>query len=428
MSMGEHIMDNYDLSNATLINLIGSNPLPNYIAIKQFKPQIVIGVYSKQTKNVWGNIKRQLNKEIPELKFENRFLDNANDPDEIKSLANSILQDNTDDIWLHYTGGTKCMSAIFSKVFLANSNREKRHFYLDELHQETKKATFVFSNSKASNRNEVEVNLDLSLDEIAAIHGVEPKINEAKQDIFEEFKNSNFDELCRNLYKFYKNANENDKKSILGFLGKIKEKQNDESLKLLIQEHEKLSKSEMYQNLVPEKVNSYIHEILHNSDGRDKKARALKGVGHFFHGTWLEELFLKALQTWNKKHENGFAFKHSIEFRPLADKSRKAFEIDVLAIKGHRLWAVSCTTDTTRSLNKSKAFEIIHRVKQFGGDLSRPALLTMFTEDKIAELRNELIGPFSNDAKINIWGCDIVKNLLEGELPTNIQTWLANEI
>ena len=55
----------------------------------------------------------------------------------------------------------------------------------------------------------------------------------------------------------------------------------------------------------------------------------------------------------------------------------RLFEIDVAFIREHRLYVVSCTTDTSIHLCKSKLFEVAMRARQLGGDLARSALVCL---------------------------------------------------
>ncbi|RMD58070.1 MAG: hypothetical protein D6828_03055, partial [Nitrospirae bacterium] len=66
------------------------------------------------------------------------------------------------------------------------------------------------------------------------------------------------------------------------------------------------------------------------------------------------------------------------------------FEIDVILIKGYQLVGVSCTTDSTKGLCKSKGFEIFLRTRQIGGEEARAVLVTRLKSSVRDELQDEL--------------------------------------
>jgi len=53
------------------------------------------------------------------------------------------------------------------------------------------------------------------------------------------------------------------------------------------------------------------------------------------------------------------------------------FEVDIAALIGYQLLGISCTTYDLKSACKNKGFEIIHRIRQIGGDEIREALKMM---------------------------------------------------
>ncbi|MGC8651581.1 MAG: DUF1887 domain-containing protein, partial [Minisyncoccia bacterium] len=52
------------------------------------------------------------------------------------------------------------------------------------------------------------------------------------------------------------------------------------------------------------------------------------------------------------------------------------FELDIFLINGYQLIGISLTTSTRQGECKLKGFEVIHRVKQIGGDESKAILIT----------------------------------------------------
>jgi hypothetical protein len=91
-------------------------------------------------------------------------------------------------------------------------------------------------------------------------------------------------------------------------------------------------------------------------------------------GKWLEVWLAGALAVAKDETE-----------RPLFDEVRQGvkvgqqpydFEMDVVAVRGHRVFLFSCTTDVTKALVKEKLFEARHRSARIGGELARAAVVS----------------------------------------------------
>lgn len=96
-------------------------------------------------------------------------------------------------------------------------------------------------------------------------------------------------------------------------------------------------------------------------------------VCDWFHGKWLESLALQALRDIARELELHDVFM-SIEPRTEDGQDVKC-EIDVLAMRGYQLFAVSCGTDHEKGRLKLKLFEAAHRARQLGGDEACVALV-----------------------------------------------------
>jgi hypothetical protein len=112
----------------------------------------------------------------------------------------------------------------------------------------------------------------------------------------------------------------------------------------------------------------------------------------------------------------------------------RKLEIDLAFIRRHRLFVVSCTTDTKIRLCKSKLFEVAMRARQLGGDLARSALVCLIYDSNedglyVDQLRNDVddIWDASNTPKV--FGLDNLKEWagIHGEPNTGtLQQWLES--
>jgi hypothetical protein len=77
-----------------------------------------------------------------------------------------------------------------------------------------------------------------------------------------------------------------------------------------------------------------------------------------------------------------------------ADLGSQQFQVDVVVIRKHRLYLISCTVENRddrigKAICKSKLFEVAMRARQLGGDLARSALVCLL-EKKVPELQGEV--------------------------------------
>src|SRR5437867_71537 len=115
-----------------LILLVGSNPLPNYVAVAMLRPERVHLVYSQQTEQVMKRLKECI--ETPPLSIPVEQagcygIQDANNVREIRDLVKRLPCGAA----LHYTGGTKRMSTHIHAGCLEREGRRDEHAsYLDD--------------------------------------------------------------------------------------------------------------------------------------------------------------------------------------------------------------------------------------------------------------------------------------------------------
>jgi hypothetical protein len=111
----------------------------------------------------------------------------------------------------------------------------------------------------------------------------------------------------------------------------------------------------------------------------------------FVCGGWLERWVAGLISTC----VNGAPGMVEVGVHCKREPSRVEFEIDVALVRGYRLYVVSCTTDSSKALCKSKLFEVSMRARQMGGDLARSAVVCLVdgSDDKgpyVEQLRADI--------------------------------------
>ena len=85
------------------------------------------------------------------------------------------------------------------------------------------------------------------------------------------------------------------------------------------------------------------------------------------------------------------------------------FEVDVVAIRGYQMFAISCTTSKEMSLVKSKLFEAYVRARQMGGDEARIALICC--SDEPAQVEKQMASELQYEGRIRVFGQPDLPNI-----------------
>jgi hypothetical protein len=89
------------------------------------------------------------------------------------------------------------------------------------------------------------------------------------------------------------------------------------------------------------------------------------------------------------------------------------FELDVAALQGYRLFAVSCTRSYSKKMCKDKLFEAYVRARQLGGDEARIGLVCAYPEPGALQREAESIWQAGN-GQIRVFGAQDLAHLSDG--------------
>ncbi|OYD99418.1 hypothetical protein CDG77_01615 [Nostoc sp. 'Peltigera membranacea cyanobiont' 213] len=149
----------------------------------------------------------------------------------------------------------------------------------------------------------------------------------------------------------------------------------------------------------------------------------IKHLCEWLQGNWLEHYMLQQIQEVSKANpelinDTGLSFK--VRDKKKQEEKKDKFEFDVAFMKGYQLFALSCTTDASKSLCKSKLFEAYIRAQQLGGQQARVALVCCYEHPK--ELEDELkvdTEVVKEDPRIIVFGCEHLDNIQK-----SIKDWI----
>ena len=149
--------------NHYLLLLVGSNPLPNFLATLVFNPKTVQLFYSPETDAVKDILKKIITARCTGLSLSETCIGDATDAAKVRSAFTSI----PNDAHLHYTGGTKIMAAHARMAFRDAGGNDDHASYLDE-----RKGIIRFDN-----KYEIDISrerLALTIDDVLGLHGIQP--------------------------------------------------------------------------------------------------------------------------------------------------------------------------------------------------------------------------------------------------------------
>jgi hypothetical protein len=151
----------------------------------------------------------------------------------------------------------------------------------------------------------------------------------------------------------------------------------------------------------------------------DRGGSGLKSIGELvghLDGKWLEHYVAEALMANQSKHNlSSIGMSLDIDGR----QSPYDFEVDVGALQGYQLYAVSCTRSAARGLCKSKMFEALIRAQQLGGSEAKTALVCAYDSPEILEQQIRDRWRPETSARVRVFGA---KHL--PDLTTHLGFWL----
>jgi len=387
-----------------LVLLIGTNPLPNFVVADYFlqknpKLEKIWLVHSEEnisqsgTKEQADNLETLL-KERWSSRHPNLFplkKTSLSDVSNAVSIQNDFKQKIIDElnvrkgIHLNYTGGTKSMSTHIYWLLKELKNVEKQFSYLDARNFRL----ISDEDGEGVIESDLRKKVSLSMKEMIRLHGFERK-NKPKDFVFSETMKI-FQEIIENdrLKDFYGEGGYN-RNIFLDDKGELAEKRSKLSKSSLqILKEFKPNETLMFitQNM-PDEYQLFDINCQFNENIANKKFEA---AVDFFDGIWLEYYVSTALKNEENLIRENILTEQNWEIKKPDWPSDLYFELDVVLINGYQLIGISCTTDNTKSLCKSKGFEIIHRTRQIGGDESKSVLVSMMDSDIKDKVQKELM-------------------------------------
>lgn len=374
----------------TLILLMGSNPIPNYIIAKYLTeiekygevkfniPDLIVFVHTSKTARFARQIQSVLNLssdfEIQEVKLD----EDGRKPKIIRKKIIEKLDEIRNNkkiisIHLNYIGGTKTMAVQTTK---AVEKWVQDHPEVDCLVSDVdpKNHKIILSDNGIGYPiiGDLRERIKLSINELLQLHNME--INDGGKN---ELSVDELDLIlfCKELLNKYQSDEEKTFSKKMGEYGRkynnfAKGRNDNEKERKIVDNPGYFNqlKKNIYTKLpVLKKINLNCTSDTQNVCFFD-----------FVFGGWLEELIQKILL--NLKQEV-YPEVYEIRRGVKAEYDNRTTEIDVIAIQGYQLYLFSCTTANKIQLVKQKTFEAIYRAEQLGGEHAKVIVVSTMYND-----------------------------------------------
>lgn len=367
-------------SSALLILLVGSNPLPNYLSACALRPGRIVLVYTEETKDAKDRLKSKL-KEVLTGDFEDALVKDATDAAEVRRTIGPFLScKNLGDMLLNYTGGTKVMAANARVIFHETKGIPEHASYLDE-GGKSRQPCLRFDDGNSTPLADY-ASIPINLQTILFLHGIThtPRAPKDPAPTVDDARRI----LCRVL-------------------------QDVPLAAALYCERERLERYGNPLKAVPEPFRSerygltlsqpiFPTEQLKELGNSDWRKSWFEQWYRFIGGEWLEEWVGERVRQLELKP----ATEITVGVNAFRGVEKAGLEVDIAVVRGHRSYFISCTTDTTKSVCKSKLFEIAVRSRHLGGDLARAALVCLAEDHITRQLQKDIddVWGASNTTKV----------------------------
>ena len=399
-----------------LILLVGSNPLPNFLSACALRPRRVALLHTPETADAKERLKSQLKSALDdEITFvePDPCVQDAFCARTVRRALDPLLRRRDDSekaepVWLNYTGGTKVMAAHARMAFSQCGGKQEQASYLDE-GGEGREPRLRFDDGNSKPLSDLPA-VGVTVETILALHGRRPEERKATNPA----------------------PSHEDAGSIL-----CKVLQDLPLAAALYCEYQRL-KQESPNNAVAAPFRSDRYRLDLSLDVFPTHAQ-LNGFGKsqerkswyrqwydFIGGQWLEMWVGKQIEDMKLEPRR----KVAVGVKAYRGEKKYQMEIDLAVVGRYRTHFISCTTDTTKGLCKSKLFEVAVRSRQLGGDLARAALVCL-ADNRIAnELQADIDDVWGATNTTRAFGLSDVRAWAQcGDTAANrssLKTWLES--
>ncbi len=407
-----------------LFLIMGGNPFPNLISAttRIKKGGRIVCICTEDTEGHPYNrfrrlVKEKMNNNITVEKLLINKLNRRSIEEKIQEKLNNLLhmEDKINLLELNYTGGIKLISiTAYHVIKNYNYGKYNKNPNISLTYIDPERELLYFEFSKGTNKkyisdcvslSQLDSNFDLNIKDIISVYSNIDNMEE----INEEGAMPKAKELANKLGNL--------------FCG-VDKKQYDERVKFIKEN----TATGSWTNDKKQFVNNLSQAFLdYNIFSNNDEINLLLGsndeeiFGYFAGTKWLEEYILNILI---ELKEEGIIedVQHSIK-KIRSDEEQGVFEVDLVAYRKYKLFAISITFFSTQEEAKGKLYEIKQRAKNLAGDEAGICYINLCWET------DELKEKYSN-----IWDDETLENTLIlgaqdfSNLKNELREWLKEGV
>mgnify|MGYP000340400818 CR=1 FL=1 len=403
------ILDRYKSDHLFL--LVGTNPLPNFVAATlMLKPQGKLYlVHSTKTQTVAERLARY-------------WIDNHRQPQFVPvdesdgasihhQIDRELKQIGDGHVGLNYTGGTKMMAVHASQTLRDHQASRGRPVTLSYLDARSTKMYIEHGDDKAFMTEPLLYEVQPSIQDIVNLHAFELQGKIAVE--------SQLPELATVLANTHQSpeAIEQWRRWCNDILRKETRTRNDrewDKENLLRHVSIPLPADPSLRHVIDKMQTTFGVQdgILLLGEAAQRSGFAkVKHLCEWLDGKWLEHYVFHGISQVKNQRPESRIHDIGMGIRPKSEPDSPEYDIDIGVMQGYRLYAISCTTDADPGMCKLKLFEAYIRARNMAGDEACVGLICM--ADKPENLQRQIVRSWDAEGKVRVFGRRDVPDLID---------------
>jgi hypothetical protein len=378
------ILEEYKVDHLFL--LVGTNPLPNYVAAQLL-------VRDKTQSQIWlvhsagvAHVKKTLTKELTVLDFKQPISIEVKEarPEDIRNQIDKYAKGLSGVVGLHYTGGTKAM-AVHAYLAMEALTRHDPHnpnrpvlrqvfySYLD-----ARTLSMVIEGTTLAAPVPLPIHLSVTIEQVLALHGLHTLKRQLVRTTVWPF-------VSKALARIYTNAD--DVKCWREWCRKYLRHSNKSGAFVDDIELGKVTTATFPFDALREAFQQEYPDAVFPLSFADLAARSSFGdanenMAKWFDGVWFEHFVFQSF-TPLLGAKNGLT-DLAMTINPLTnpEDTTSDFELDVVGMRGHQMFALTVTSSEHHKSCKQKLLEALVRTEQLGGSEACVALVCCTDQPK----------------------------------------------
>lgn len=421
-----------------LFLLVGTNPLPNFVAAKLLMKaagQLYL-VHSDATKPIAERLARYWIDEEKGQSPRYIYVQEADGADIRRNIESELRKMSAgDQIGLHFTGGTKIMSVHACRTMLDYQANERRPIVLSYLDARSNCVHVEYGDNAPFVSDSIlyQVHLPPTWSEIVEMHEAVADTSTARNVPPPFLERVVQIHAVKLVSKIERSPLLLDDARSLAFAHQSVDacaawrswcdktlQPRTRTKKASAWDDERLLRSVQ----VPLPTDASLSEFVEGirvKYGIEQDTFSLEALSHraglqkikhlceWMDGKWLEYHVLSILRQIAETRPQCKIYDFGMGIKPKNETDSPEYDVDIGVMQGYRLYAISCTTDDDKGMCKLKLFEAFERARNMGGDEAHVGLICM--NDSPSTLERQVGRSWDATGKVRVFGRPDLPNL-----------------